>query len=148
MPAAHIDESSKLPWHLLCVTLLQLQSLQGGSFAVRQKWSGGEATFPRRQLPLPLWFRSSFLPGKGRILDLLSQVLDTSVLSSSAPLRWHTQRQCPKCQSAVIQANPLLYAHGVHWERTKTVTLTTTCCKNHRDLKKKKAAKATLGVGF
>lgn len=120
-----------------------------GSFAVRWKQSGGEATFPRRQLPLPLWFRSSFLLGKGRIPDLLSQVLNTSVLGSSAPLKWH--RQCSKCQSAVIQANPLLYAHGVHWESTQKSHTHHYMLQKSQGLKqtnKQKAAKATLGIEF
>lgn len=111
---------------------------RGKSFAVRRKWGGGEATLPKRQLPLSLWLRNSFLPGKGRIQGLLSLVLDASVLSSSAPLRWPTQRQCPACQSAVTQASPLLYAHGVHWESTKGSHSPTACCENHRGQKNKK----------
>lgn len=92
MPAAHKDESS-IPWEqqtpviaVLCDTAAAAITVRG-SFAFRRKQSGGEATLSRRQLPLPLWFRSSFLPGKGRIQGLLSLALDASVLSSSAPLR-------------------------------------------------------------
>lgn len=70
----------------LCDTTAAAITVEG-SFAIRGKQGGGEATLPEGQLPLSLQFRSSFLLGKVRIQGLLKLLLDTSVLSSSARLR-------------------------------------------------------------
>lgn len=148
---AHKHESS-IPWEqrtpmtaALCDPTAAAITA-GGSFAIRKKQSGSEAALPKRQPPLPLCFGNSLLPGKGRIQGLLSLLLEASVLSSSAPVRWSAQRQCPECQSAVIQASPLLYAPGIHWESTKRSRSPTTCCKNHKGQKKRSKSCLRNGV--
>lgn len=69
----------------LCDSLVSA-STASGSFAIRRKHSSSKATLPKSQLPLPLQFKNSFLTGEGRIQGLLSLVLGTLVLVSSAPL--------------------------------------------------------------